>query len=143
MRGKPQSRRERVLISLPSRPCDASQGRIVPIFAGGATPIVDIVVAGISHVYVMRQTIVDNALADFHPEVLATPAPAPSRGRGDSVAACDFSSERDHRHRSRSVQVRRRDLQALTVAIENLTMWTIGLTLLVGALVVVTIVRLG
>jgi hypothetical protein len=35
------------------------------------------------------------------------------------------------------------ELDALTVAVENLTLWTIGLTMLIGALAVATILRLS
>ena len=94
---------------------------------------------------IIRKTALDDGLAAFHPETPGRSASTPPRSTSDAPTTrppVPDGAERRHAS-SDSPQVSGGELEALTAAVESLTLWTIGLTMLVGALVVLTILRLG
>ena len=105
---------------------------------------VDIVVAYIVCVQRIRHMATGNALAIFHSEAEPqTPAPLPNLletpAADDPVQTpgdrCPATSE--------GMQSLNGELGALTVAVETLTLWTIGLSMRIGARACATLLRLS
>jgi hypothetical protein len=109
----------------------------------------DIDVAYSLCVQVMRKSATDDALAAFHSEahgaasrtLFGSPLDAPPPR--DPVPSPDERPGERHYAGSDGTQSLSGELDALAAAVENLTLWTIGLTMLIGALAVATILRLG
>ncbi|HVH25507.1 MAG TPA: hypothetical protein VM818_02065 [Vicinamibacterales bacterium] len=105
----------------------------------------DIVVAYGLCVQVMRKAATDDALAAFYSEAHGAASRTLFGSPLDTPPSVDLVSSPGGRRDAPSdgKQSLSGELEALTVAVENLTLWTIGLTMLVGALAVVAIMRLS
>jgi hypothetical protein len=109
----------------------------------------DIVVAYTLSVQVMRKAATDDALAAFHSEAHGAASRTLFGSRLDTLPPRDpvpSPGERPgerHYATSDGTQSLNGELDALAAAVENLTLWTIGLTMLIGALAVATILRLS
>ena len=140
-----QSLRELVLISLHGDLVGSALTNMPGIRPnGGREATVDIVVAYIVCVQRIRHMATGNALAIFHSEAEPqTPAPLPNLL--ETPAADDpVQTPGDRRPgTSEGMQSLNGELDALTVAVETLTLWTIGLTMLIAALACATLLRLG
>jgi hypothetical protein len=84
-----------------------------------------------------------DALSIFHSEAVELPPPASASATLDAPAVAVETPGRERYATSEGVELLTSELGALTVAVENLTLWTIGMSMLIGALACATFLRLS